>query len=191
MPFVVYCFVQLSSFAQSVTGTVKNASGELLPGASVLIKGTSTGVLTNADGRFELKGVAPGDYTLVASFLEYSSQEKEARLSNGKNEAVHFKLAPDAKELGEVAVFGRSETKEVNRLAYNVIAVDAKKLHNSTLDLSNALDRVSGVRVRESGGVGSRMSFSLNGFTGRQVKFFIDGVPMDNFGSSFQLTSSV
>ncbi len=189
LPFVVYCFVQLSSFAQSVTGTVKNASGELLPGASVLIKGTSTGVLTNADGRFELKGVAPGDYTLVASFLGYSSQEKEARLSNGKNEAVHFKLAPDAKELGEVAVFGRSETKEVNRLAYNVIAVDAKKLHNSTLDLSNALDRVSGVRVRESGGVGSRMSFSLNGFTGRQVKFFIDGVPMDNFGSSFQLNN--
>src|SRR5690606_32300446 len=56
-------------------------------------------------------------------------------------------------------------------------------------DLGHALDRVSGVRVRESGGVGSQMNFSLNGFRGNQVRFFMDGVPMDNFGSSFQINN--
>ncbi|MES2810621.1 MAG: TonB-dependent receptor, partial [Bacteroidota bacterium] len=46
-----------------------------------------------------------------------------------------------------------------------------------------------GVRVRESGGVGSTFSLSLNGFSGNRVRYFIDGVPMDNFGSSFQINN--
>ena len=62
-------------------------------------------------------------------------------------------------------------------------------MHNSTLDLSHALDRISGVRIRETGGVGSNSTFSLNGFSGRQVRFFIDGVPMENFGTSFQINN--
>lgn len=94
-----------------------------------------------------------------------------------------------AKELEKVTVIGRSATQLVNRQSYNITAIDAKKLHNSTLDLSHALDRVSGVRVRETGGVGSAFNFSLNGFSGNQVRFFLDGIPMDNFGSSFQINN--
>ncbi|RZS74208.1 outer membrane receptor protein involved in Fe transport [Pseudobacter ginsenosidimutans] len=94
-----------------------------------------------------------------------------------------------AKALEKVTVVGRSATQLVNRQAYNVTAIDAKKLYNSTLDLAHALDRVSGVRVRETGGVGSSINFAINGFSGNQVRFFLDGIPMDNFGSSFQLNN--
>src|SRR5690606_18544185 len=102
---------------------------------------------------------------------------------------VDFSLTPDINQMEEVTVIGRTSNQEINRQAYNVTSLDASKLHNTTLDLSHALDRVSGVRVRENGGVGSTFNFSLNGFTGRQVKFFIDGIPMDNFGSSFQINN--
>lgn len=94
-----------------------------------------------------------------------------------------------AKALEKVTVVGRSATQLVNRQAYNVTAIDAKKLYNSTLDLAHALDRVSGIRVRETGGVGSSINFAINGFSGNQVRFFLDGIPMDNFGSSFQLNN--
>lgn len=57
------------------------------------------------------------------------------------------------------------------------------------MDIGQVLDRVTGVRVKETGGVGSNVSVSLNGFTGNQIKFFVDGLPMDNFGSSFQLNN--
>src|SRR5690606_17661529 len=57
------------------------------------------------------------------------------------------------------------------------------------LDLAHALDQVSGVRLRETGGVGSNFNFSLNGFSGKQVKFFLDGVPLENFGSAFQINN--
>lgn len=91
--------------------------------------------------------------------------------------------------IDSVVVHGRTRVQEINRQAYNVTALDATKLYNSTMDIGHAIDRVSGVRVRESGGVGSDMNISINGFTGKQIKIFIDGIPMDGFGSSFQLNN--
>src|SRR5690606_25150852 len=57
------------------------------------------------------------------------------------------------------------------------------------LDLAHLLDRASGVKIRETGGVGSDMNITLNGFTGRNIRVFIDGVPMQGMGSAFQLNN--
>jgi outer membrane cobalamin receptor len=189
----ILCALSIITFAQNspltISGHVKSADGELLSGAAVALNGTATGTFTNAEGKYNLEKMKPGSYELTVSFMGYQSESRQIAVKEGEHMKVNFRLEPDSRELESVSVIGRSETKEINRQAYNVTAIDAKKLQNSTLDLSHALDRVSGVRVRESGGVGSNMNFSLNGFSGRQVKFFLDGVPMDNFGSSFQLNN--
>lgn len=173
----------------TITGIIKSADNEILPGAAVTLKDSPKGTFSDKDGRYRLENLSPGSYVLSVSFLGYKTVENKVELRKNSKVTLHFKLEPDARELESVSVIGRSEAKEINRQAFNVTAVEARKLHNSTLDLSHALDRVSGVRVRENGGLGSRINFSLNGFTGRQVKFFLDGIPMDNFGSSFQLNN--
>jgi outer membrane receptor protein involved in Fe transport len=89
--------------------------------------------------------------------------------------------------LSEVVVTGKSKVKEVKESAYNVVAIDAGALRNTTLDISRALDRVPGVKIRETGGVGSNSQVFLNGFSGRHVKVFIDGLPAEGFGSSFRM----
>jgi outer membrane receptor protein involved in Fe transport len=189
----ILCALSFITFAQNssitISGHVKTEEGEILPGAAVALKGTAIGTFSTNDGWFTLENVHPGSYHIMVSFLGYQSQSRQITVKAGEHPKLNFRLTSDTKELESVSVIGRTETREINRQAYNVTAIDAKKLQNSTLDLSHALDRVSGVRVRESGGVGSNMNFSLNGFTGRQVKFFLDGVPMDNFGSSFQLNN--
>jgi outer membrane receptor protein involved in Fe transport len=86
-----------------------------------------------------------------------------------------------------VFVFGKSKVEEVNSSAYNVVAIDTKPLRNTSLDLNHALNRVSGVKIRETGGVGSNSQVFLNGFSGRHVKMFIDGMPAEGFGSSFRM----
>ena len=91
--------------------------------------------------------------------------------------------------LSEVVVTGKSKAVEVKESAYNVVAIDAGALRNTTLDLAHAMEKVSGVKIRESGGLGSAAQFSLNGFTGRHVKFFMDGVPMEGMGASFQINN--
>lgn len=90
--------------------------------------------------------------------------------------------------LGEAVVHG-SQVKRVNSSAFNVSAVDTRNLRNTNLDLVHVLDRISGVKVRENGGVGSATNINLNGFTGKHVKLFIDGVPMDGASSSFGINN--
>ncbi|MFD2744181.1 MULTISPECIES: TonB-dependent receptor plug domain-containing protein [Sphingobacterium] len=93
------------------------------------------------------------------------------------------------KNVDEVRVDGNATIQKIKEQSYNINVIDAKQLYNSSIDINQALNRTTGVRVREDGGLGSTFNFSLNGFTGRQVKFFIDGLPMDNFGSSLSLNN--
>ena len=91
-------------------------------------------------------------------------------------------------QLQTVEVVGNS-LRRVNNSALNAIAVDVNKLKNTTLDIAGILNKVSGVKIRQDGGVGSATSINLNGFTGKHVKVFLDGVPMDGSASSFGLSN--
>jgi outer membrane receptor protein involved in Fe transport len=93
------------------------------------------------------------------------------------------------KQLKQVVVTGKSDLRAAKEQAYTVTAIDATRLHNTTRDINQVLNHSTGVKVREEGGLGSNYSFSLNGFSGKQVKFFLDGMPMDNFGSSLSLNN--
>ena len=69
------------------------------------------------------------------------------------------------------------------------MAVDTKELYNSTKSLGEALTRLPGVKLRETGGVGSDMQIMLDGFSGKHVKVFIDGVPQEGAGTGFDLNN--
>ena len=77
----------------------------------------------------------------------------------------------------------------VKRSAYNAIAIDTRGMQNTTKNLSDALAAAPGVKLRESGGVGSDMQLMVDGFSGKHVKVFIDGVPQEGVGSSFGLNN--
>ncbi|WP_246073286.1 TonB-dependent receptor [Formosa sediminum] len=177
------------STQSKITGVVKDDTNKDILGATVIIKETNQGVVTDHSGTFSFLGNYNGDYTLVISYLGFETKQIPFNIKSGANKSFSLVLNPTNTELDEVLVTGKSQIQKVKERAFNVSVVDAEKLHNTSLDLAHALDRVSGVRIRESGGVGSQMSFSLNGFKGNQVRFFIDGVPMDNFGSSFQINN--
>jgi outer membrane cobalamin receptor len=171
-----------------ITGVV-TCDGEPVEMASVYWAGTAVGVSTGRDGAFRLN-VPAGRRTLLLTVALIGYRTVEIPVEQPVTKSFYeIELEEDTHTLNEVMVVGKSATRKINELAYNVVAVEVKQFHNTTMDLSHALDRVSGVRIRESGGTGSGFNFSLNGFTGRQVKFFIDGIPMENFGSSFQINN--
>ncbi len=91
-------------------------------------------------------------------------------------------------EISEVMVRGGGAHR-VNSSAFNATAVDTKQLRNTTLELSGVLDRMAGVKMRQDGGLGSALSINVGGFTGKHVKLFIDGVPMEGSGPSFSLSN--
>lgn len=73
--------------------------------------------------------------------------------------------------------------------AYNAVAVDTRDMLNTTKTLSEALAKTPGLKLRESGGVGSDINLMLDGFSGKHVKVFIDGVPQEGVGGSFGLNN--
>ena len=92
-------------------------------------------------------------------------------------------------QLSEVVLTGQSPIKQVQKAAYNVVAIEAQQLRNLNSNAADILARVSGVKMRETGGVGAEANINLNGFTGRHVRIFIDGVPMNEANASFRINN--
>ena len=147
-----------------------------------------TGGSTDASGRFAF-GLAEGKYHVRASFVGYAANGKDVIVSGDDAENVELKLEKQGMTLNEVVVHGLSQAEKVQRLAYNVSLIETTKLKHTSLDLSGVIDKISGVKVRQSGGVGSEANVTLNGFSGRHVKIFIDGVPMEGMSSAFGLSN--
>lgn len=183
------CGIFAQAQTGSIRGTILDKAGEPAIGLMVRIQNLSLGAASDNTGTFVIENVTPGNHILIVTGVGFQSIKHTIHVVSGKQAVVSLRVEPSSTELDEVMVVGRSEVQETNRQAYNVTAVDATQLYNTTLDLAGALDRVAGVRVRESGGVGSDFNLSLNGFSGNHVRYFIDGIPMDNFGSSFQINN--
>lgn len=98
-------------------------------------------------------------------------------------------LMLDDQELEAIEVVAKSKARKLQEQAYAISVIDLKNRYTAASPLNKVLNTVTSVRVREDGGVGSNYTFAMNGFSGNQVKFFLDGIPMDNFGSSFNLAN--
>lgn len=169
-----------------VSGKVVSDDGEILDFATVYLKGTGYSCMTNEKGLFHLKAPA-GDYTLVAQSVGYEKSETPVSLKTGERIRLVMKLRSSAR-LEEVTVVGNQLSK-VKNSAFNATAVNAAELVNTTLNLGEALAKAPGMKIRESGGVGSDMAVTMDGFSGKHVKVFIDGVPQEGVGSSFGLNN--
>jgi outer membrane cobalamin receptor len=180
----------LNSTAQqnppSLSGKVISKNKENVEFAIVKLKGTEYGCTTNEQGMYYLHAPA-GKYTLVVSALGYKTIEKEITLGKERSK-MNIILADSQVELDEVVVMA-SGVGRVKKSPFNTVAVDTKQMQNSTKNLSEALAKAPGMKLRESGGVGSDMQLMMDGFSGKHVKVFIDGVPQEGVGSSFSINN--
>lgn len=171
-----------------IKGVVKSQDSASIELATVYLKNTSFGTYSGSDGFYFLR-ILPGKYTLCVQFIGYEPFEKEIEVGHDERKYVTIELKKNTVELENIDVVGKSVVQQLNQSAYNVVAIDAKGLYNTNETLTSALSKVSGVKIRESGGVGSNTQMTLDGFSGKQIKVFIDGIPQDGVGSSFGLNN--
>lgn len=169
-------------FAQvGITGTVTDESGSALPGASVLVVGSTSGAVTGADGQYSLN-VSEDAKQLSFSFIGYETQVVDINSQS----VIDITLREDAKALQEVVVTALGINRERRELGYSVQSLETKEL-NTTNDFNvvNALSgKVAGVQITNSGsqvGASSRIVVRGNAsFAGNQPLFVVDGIPIDN-----------
>lgn len=104
-----------TAFAQSgkVSGTIKDAEGSLLPGASVMAEGAAGGTMSDAHGHYELS-LAPGQYRLTTTMVGYAPQVKNVTVTDGSSQTFDFQLAEDNAVLQQVEIIGRKEQSYKN-----------------------------------------------------------------------------
>ncbi|WP_421943529.1 SusC/RagA family TonB-linked outer membrane protein [Pedobacter sp.] len=171
------------AYAQNVTisGTVKDATGEALPGVSVFVKGTKQAVITNNEGVFTI-GVS-GKATLVFSYIGYTTKEVEV---SGSSPALSVVLSDANNALDEVVVTALGISRQKKSLGYAVQELKGENLAEAKeTNLVNALaGKVAGVRVTNSQGDMGSSRIVIRGETSisgnNQPLFVIDGIPVDN-----------
>lgn len=189
----VVCLVlfPVTIYAQThlyIEGQIKDSNQKPISGVYVVLQETSQYTVTDDEGFYKIN-LLPGTYHLLISHLGYAEINREFTIE-GDGKKLDFQLEiDDGNTLEDVHLNVKSKLQQVEESSFNVVALNTEKLHNTSLDLSETLDRVSGMRIRRNGGVGSDYSVMLNGFSGKHVKFFIDGVPMEGFNSAFQLNN--
>ncbi|GAB3271761.1 TonB-dependent receptor [Larkinella harenae] len=165
----------------SVKGVVRSETNEGLPGVSVVLKGTTTGTVTDVDGRFSLT-VPSGSSTLVFSYIGYTRQE----VAINNRSVVDVSLVPDTKALDEVVVvgYGTQRKSEVTSAITSVKA--AELLQTPASNLAQGLQGlVAGLQVTQSnaapgGAISMRIrgTNSINGSS--EPLYIIDGVQVQN-----------
>lgn len=170
-----------SAWAQNkISGVVADEHGESLPGVSVMVKGTTTGAVTDIDGKFTLMAV-PGDQ-LEVSFVGFQTEVIEV----GKQTSFNIVLKEDSQFLDEVVVVGYGTVKKKD-LTGAVAAVDGKVLaERQTVTLSTAMQgALSGVTVERNGSApgASASSIRVRGVTtigNSNPLIIVDGAVVDN-----------
>ncbi|SEK18002.1 Outer membrane receptor proteins, mostly Fe transport [Parapedobacter koreensis] len=92
-------------------------------------------------------------------------------------------------QLDEAVVAGKLATTLLQQQPYAIDVVDVGAIRGQNAALNRLLDRVPGVRVRETGGLGSDASYTIHGLSGKSVKFFIDGIPAEQLGGAFGISN--
>ncbi|MGB5458457.1 MAG: SusC/RagA family TonB-linked outer membrane protein, partial [Eudoraea sp.] len=166
--------------AQEVSGTVSDANGPL-PGASVVVRGTTNGTQTDFDGNFTINNV-DSDATLVISYIGYTTQEVAL---NGRT-TVNVVLAEDAQALDEVVIIGYGTTT-VKDATGAVSAINSEDFNSGIIASPEQLiqGKTAGVQITQSSGEpGAGVNIRIRGAnsirSNNSPLFVVDGVPLSS-----------
>lgn len=180
--FGFFSLLTMSSFAQiNVNGNVKSDQGELLPGVSIIVKGTNSGIVTNIDGNYSLS-VPNAQSVLVFSFVGMQTQEVTL---DGRT-TVDVVLQTSSIGVDEVVVTALGISRDKKSLGYSVSEVAGESLQMVAQEnvLNSLAGKVSGVTINSTGLAGSSVSMVIRGASSltsdNQPLFVVDGIPMNN-----------
>jgi iron complex outermembrane receptor protein len=183
--FLLVCLMYgMSLQAQNIqiSGTVTDAtSGAAIPGVSIVLKGTSTGTISDIDGKYTIS--ANGNSTLIYSFIGYEKQE----IAVGGRAVIDLQLREDTGLLNEVVITALGVSKEKRQLGYSVTDIAGAKLAttNEVSPISALQGRIPGVQIDQgAGGLTGNTKILIRGNStlgvNNQPIFVVDGVILDN-----------
>ena len=164
----------------TVTGTVLDAAtGEALPGATVILAGTTQGTTTDLEGGFRLTNLASGTHTLAASFVGFEEQTAVLTL-RGRDAVAVFRLVPSSVTLESLEVFASRASERETPVAFTDVDQATIRQELASRDVPLVLNRTPSVYSTAQGGGSGDARINVRGFNQRNVAVMINGVPIND-----------
>ncbi|MFI3323892.1 MAG: TonB-dependent receptor [Rikenellaceae bacterium] len=156
--------------------------------ATITIDGSNQfGAISDENGRFRFRAPV-GEHNIIFAHISHQELTQSINIESKDNKPLNIILSTLSTNIEEITVRTESKSAAVNKTAYNVQSIEIGDMKNTSANITQAMSKMSGINIRESGGVGSDTELSLNGFTGSHVKIFIDGIPQNN-NAAFSLNN--
>lgn len=182
----------LSSYAQNnqvIAGRIQTATGTVIPSATVELVETGVKTSTDAAGQFTFTGLNSQSYTLRVSAMGFRIIEKLVSGNDVSKGRLVITLELDDKQLEEVTVVAQSETDVKRNDAIKSAVIAMRENYQQSATITELINRSAGVRIRQTGGLGSATDLSLNGFQGKSIRYFKDGIPLDYLRDGYNMSS--
>lgn len=185
----------IKSFSQAteggnISGKINDQNDEPLPYTQVRLEGTPHKTMTDLEGNFLFENIKAGTYTIKTTLIGFKTHKKEVKVENNKTTVSHVSMKENVKELNEVVVEApKTEAEEIRESGFSVDVIEMEEAEKQSIQTNEVLDQEAGVRIRQEGGLGSRVNYNLNGLSGSSVRIFLDGIPIENYGASFSINS--
>ena len=178
---VALLFTAIAFSQGTVTGTIVDGdSGEMLPGANVVVKGTTNGTTTDFDGKYSLN-VSQSSGTLVISYIGYKTREIAYTVSGGKSDLGRTNLEADASALDEVIVTTYSlAIDRKTPVAVSTIKAAEIQTKLGSQEFPEILKSTPGVFVTRGGGGFGDADLRMRGFNSENVAVMINGIPVND-----------
>ena len=181
----IFLLISTTGLAQSqntVSFKVKEKSGEPLPGASVVIEGTTSGTITNADGIAILENIPNGKIEFVISFIGYEEKEIALSFPENNNMVIEIELLEGSMELGAVVISATRSSRSIQNIPTRLEFISGEELGekaamNST-NIGMLLRETTGVQMQQTSLSSGNMSIRIQGMDGRYTQILKDGMPL-------------
>lgn len=192
LTFSAFFFLALVANAQNtISGTVYDDKNNVIEASEIKLVQNKKSKLTRSgkDGKYKFSDVENGEYVLVIKvgkkeeLISIVVKDQDLLQDVEFSTLDHIDLAiVDIKKI-------KSVKNELEKQGFAMNVIETAEAATRNIQTNELLDRTVGVRIRQNGGLGSRVDYNLNGMSGNSVRVFIDGLPLSTYGSSFNLNS--
>jgi len=174
--FLFCCSSVIAQHTGVIKGEIKDPSGQSIPYANVLIKGTSKGTTTDENGLFQLSGLPEGNYNLIASSIGFKRTQTSVDLSGAETVSVKLILESESLNLAEMVVSASRNPESIDEVPSSFTILPRKTLDESMVVTTNIIDILSNnvPGLGPSTGTSSNWGQTLRG---RPLLIMVDGVP--------------
>src|SRR5690554_3976510 len=182
--FIVVLFHFSAKAEHALCGKVL-VNDEVQANTLVMLLGEDDSTYTDKNGHFCFDGLSPKVYYIMAEYDYFISPMEKVEVAQNVTGVV---MKIDILSTDTVSIAALSAADRRRSISIKTEVVDLSKQALSSISVEQLMNRATGIRVRNSGGLGAEADIVVGGFTGKSIKFLIDGIPLDYLGSSMGIT---